>query len=309
MDINRRKFFGVLGTAGLASTLSGSPVGAWESKAKSDAYGCLVDLTRCTGCRKCEEACNEVNGLPEPEADFEDATVFEQQRRPGGRAYTVVNRYFSGQREDGEPVPTFVKTQCMHCQDPACVSACMTGAMYKAENGAVVYDVSKCVGCRYCMVACPFEIPGYEYDSALNPRVMKCQFCFDRVSREDKLPACAGACPVEAITFGRRKDLLGLAKERKAEDPGRYVDHIYGEHEAGGTNWIYISGVSFSKLGFPSVPERPMPRATESIQHSLFNYMWSPIVLFAILGGLMYMNKQKNKESADSQHQRPRRET
>jgi formate dehydrogenase beta subunit len=308
MEMNRRKFLGVLGAAGIASTLSGSQAGAWESEARPDAYGCLVDLTRCIGCRKCEEACNEVHGLPEPDTDFEDSTVFEQQRRPGDRAYTVVNRYFPGQRKDGELVPTFVKTQCMHCQDPACASACMTGAMYKAENGAVVYDVSKCIGCRYCMVACPFEIPGYEYNNALNPRVMKCTFCFERVSKEGNLPACASVCPVEAITFGRREDLLSLARERKARDPDRYVDHIYGEREAGGTNWMYMSDVSFSKLGFPSVPERPLPRMTESIQHTLFSYMWSPIVLFGILGGVMYMSKQKNKESADNRDQRPRRE-
>jgi len=309
MEINRRTFMGMLGAAGLAAAVPKSQAEAWESKAKPDAFGCLVDLTRCIGCRKCEEACNAVNGLPEPKTDFEDATVFNEQRRPGEKAYTVVNRHFFEQGKDSGLAPTFVKMQCMHCQDPACASACMTGAMYKAENGAVVYDVSKCIGCRYCMVACPFEIPGYEYDKALSPRVMKCTFCFDRVTKQGELPACVGVCPVEAITFGRRRDLLSLARDRLSKDPDRYVEHIFGEHEAGGTNWMYISGVPFSKLGFPNVPDRPLPQLTESIQHTLFNYLWSPIVLFGILGGVMYMNKQKNKESADSRDGRPRRQT
>lgn len=300
MGITRRTFLGTLGAAGLATALPAGRSEAWESSAKPNAYGCLVDLTRCIGCRKCEEACNEVNALPEPDKDFEDSTVFEEQRRPDDKAYTVVNRFFTGQRDDhGTSLPTFVKTQCMHCQDPACASACMTGAMYKADNGAVVYDPKKCIGCRYCMVACPFEIPGYEYQNALNPRVMKCSFCYERVEQDGKPPACASVCPVEAITFGRRKDLLGLARKRLSGDPDRYVDHIFGEHEAGGTNWMYVSGVPFSKLGFPRVPDRPLPQMTETIQHTLFHHLWSPIVLFGILGGVMYMNKHKGEQEGD----------
>lgn len=297
MGINRRTFLGALGSAGLAAALPSDRSEAWESRASPNACGCLVDLTRCIGCRKCEEACNEVNALPEPDTDFEDETVFENKRRPDHRALTVVNRYTTGQRNDKrELVPTFVKIQCMHCQDPACASACMTGAMYKADNGSVVYDPTMCIGCRYCMVACPFEIPAYEYQNALNPRVMKCTFCYERVEKDGQMPACASVCPVEAISFGRRYDLLELAQLRMDKNPDRYENHIFGQDEAGGTNWIYISGVPFSQLGFPSVPKRPLPKLTETIQHSLFSYLWSPIVLFGVLGGVMYMNKEKNKE-------------
>ena len=156
---------------------------AWESRAPEDAYGCLVDLTRCIGCRKCEQACQTVNSLPQPEQSFDDLTILDRKRRPDEKSYTVVNRYYSGKIDERDQlIPTFVKIQCMHCQDPACASACIVGALTKKENGAVHYDASKCIGCRYCMVACPFEIPAYEYHNPITPRVMKCTFCYERVA-------------------------------------------------------------------------------------------------------------------------------
>ena len=94
------------------------------------------------------------------------------------------------------------------------------------------------------MIACPFEIPTYEYDEAFTPRVMKCTMCFERV-KEKKLPGCVESCPNEALTFGKRKDLIKIARERIKKYPGRYQDHIYGEAEMGGTSWLYLSGVPF----------------------------------------------------------------
>jgi len=262
-------------------------------KAPPDAYGCLVDLTRCVGCRKCEEACNRVNDLPAPNRSFEDPTVLNKLRRPDEKAYTVVNRYFPGALgTQNQLVPTFVQIQCMHCQDPACASACIVGALTKNDNGAVNYDVSKCIGCRYCMVACPFEIPAYEYHDPTTPRVMKCTFCFERISKEGGLPGCAEICPVEAITYGKRSTLLKLAKKRIKENPAKYIDNIYGEHEVGGTSWIYIFGVPFDKLGFINVPDQPTPKLSETIQHTLFSYLWSPIVLFGLLGGIMWTSNK-----------------
>ena len=294
MGLNRRDFFKYLTVAGAAAAGSGGDAHAWQSRAPSDAMGCLVDLTRCIGCRKCEEACNRVNHLPAPDQRFEDLTVLDRKRRPDARSYTVVNRYISGVIDERDQlVPTFVKLQCMHCQDPACASACIVGALSKKENGAVHYDVTKCIGCRYCMVACPFEIPAYEYHDPITPRVMKCTFCYDRVQSENKLPGCAEICPVEAITFGRRSDMVAEAHRRINENPGRYIDHVYGEKEVGGTSWLYISGVPFEKMGFNELPEKPMPRLAETIQHALFSYMWSPIVLFGMLGGVMWASKNR----------------
>ncbi len=302
MKLDRRGFFKIVGAAG-ATVAAGPREGRARSlKAPPDAYGCLVDLTRCVGCRKCEDACNRVNSLPTPAHSFEDPTVLNQLRRPDERAFTVVNRYFPGKLDiRNQLVPTYVKIQCMHCQDPACASACIVGALSKKSNGAVHYDVTKCIGCRYCMVACPFEIPAYEYHDPITPRVMKCTFCFDRISKTGGLPGCAEICPVEAITFGKRSTLLELARKRIKDNPALYIDRIYGEKEVGGTSWMYISGIPFEKLGFIEVPETPTPKLAETIQHSLFSYLWSPIVLFGLLSGIMWTSKKNGDAGGDHQ--------
>lgn len=303
MKLDRRSFFKVMGATGAALTARVNPVEASrQPQIPPDPYGCLVDLSRCIGCRKCELACNKVNELPEPEKPFDDVTVMDQERRPTDRAFTVVNRYFSGRlNEKNEPIPNYVKVQCMHCQDPACVSACITGALQKNENGAVIYDKSRCIGCRYCMVACPFQIPAYEFSDPLLPRVRKCTFCFERISKEGGLPGCASICPVEAITFGKRSELLTLARRRMKDAPLDYLPKIYGEHEVGGTSWLYISSVPFDRLGFETLPEKPMPHLAETIQHSIFAYMWAPLTLFALLGGAMAVfNRRQIRQNQEA---------
>ena len=238
MELTRRHFFRWVGAAGAGMTVSTSPAGAWESKAPSDPFGCLVDLTRCIGCRKCEHACAEVNGLPRPERPDCQCTIFEKKRRPDDKAYTVVNRYFTGKMDRfDKPDPVFAKVQCMHCQDPACVSACIVGALTKNETGAVRYDVTKCIGCRYCMVACPFEIPAYEYHNPVTPKVMKCTFCYDRISKEGGLPAAQPSVRLRRSPSGsgthslrwprngsritRQNSLIMyMAKKRWGEPPG-----------------------------------------------------------------------------------------
>jgi len=300
MSLSRRGFFKFMGAAGASLAVKPAAASARSLKAPPEAYGCLVDLTRCIGCRKCEQACNEVNHLPPPVRSFEDPTVLNKLRRPDEKAYTVVNRYFPGTyNKQNELVPTYVKIQCMHCQDPACASACIVGALTKAANGSVHYDVSKCIGCRYCMVACPFEIPAYEYHDPVTPRVMKCTFCYERISEQGGLPGCAAICPVEAITFGKRSTLLSLARQRIKENPAKYINQIYGEKEVGGTSWMYISGVPFEKLGFIDVPDTPTPKLAETIQHSLFSYLWSPVALYAILGGIMWGSRGKRDRAAN----------
>lgn len=298
MNLDRRGFLKIVGI-GASAAVAGFPKTshAWQSKAPPDPYGCLVDLTRCVGCRKCELACNEVNHLPEPSVRFDDLRVFDRARRPDEKAYTVVNRYHTGKRDDRDQlVPTFVKVQCMHCQDPACVSACIVGALTKKENGAVHYDVNKCIGCRYCMVACPFEIPAYEYSDPWTPKVQKCTFCYERILKEGGKPGCAAACPTEAITFGKRSTLLQMAHRRIAENPSKYLDYVYGETEAGGTSWLYLSDVDFAAVGLPTVPNRPMPKLSETVQHTFYSYLWSPALLYAALAGIMWRQSRKEKE-------------
>ncbi len=308
MDLSRRGFFKVLGAGGVAISTGAGKANANEKPAPSlDSFGCLVDTTLCVGCRKCEQACNQRHDLPAPTESFEELAVLEKERRMDETSYTVVNKYYPKNigtltwRER----PTFVKFQCMHCNDPSCVSACIVGALTKQENGAVIYDAMKCIGCRYCMVACPFQVPAYEYDHALTPEVRKCTFCFDYV-KDGGLPACAQVCPREVITFGKKKDLLELAKWKMKNDPGKYVDHIYGEKEVGGTSWLYLASEPFETIGFPKLSHEAPPRLTEMIQHSLFQYFAAPIGLFAVLGsvmgltGFMKNGKKEDLEKGDT---------
>jgi Fe-S-cluster-containing dehydrogenase component len=259
--INRRRFLQGGLVASAAATVSlAKKTEAATFEGYPNAMGVLVDLSRCVGCRSCEAACNIEQKLPAPEKPFNDFSVFEelhhgQKRRPDETRYTVVNRYEIPGREH----PLFRKIQCNHCQEPACLTSCFVNAYTKTPEGAVVYDSTVCVGCRTCMVACPFNIPAFRYSSAFNPRIMKCIFCHDTRLAKGQPPACVEACPQEALTFGRRSDLVAMGRQRIRENPGSYVDHIYGEHEAGGTSWIYLSPVSFEKAGFDtSVPKEPI---------------------------------------------------
>lgn len=236
--MKRRDMLKVLGL-GAGTAITAKPLAASQAATTDDPVGVLVDTTRCVGCRACEYACAEANGLPAPD----DAAEPTPARDMTPAQWTVVR----GFEVDGQSVT--VKRQCMHCLQPACTSGCLTRALYKTPDGPVTWDPGKCMGCRYCMVSCPFDVPRFEYDSA-NPRIQKCQLCTSRVT-QGQTPACVGACPVQALTFGRRNNLLDEARTRiYSSEAGKYVRHIYGEHEAGGTSWLYISGVPFERLGF-----------------------------------------------------------
>ncbi len=288
MRIDRRGFLTLGAAAALTSALGNGR--AFAGGPAQQEYGCLVDTTLCVGCRLCESACNARHGLPQPAEPFDEMAVLENQRRMDHTAYTVVNKYYP--KNIGTLVwrqrPTFVKFQCMHCNRPSCVSACIVGALTKQPNGAVTYDADKCIGCRYCMVACPFQVPAYEYHDPLTPQVRKCTFCFEYVSK-GQLPACAQACPREVITFGPKKELLRLARWKMRSNPGKYVDHIYGEHEVGGTSWLYLSSEPFETIGFPKLAPEAPPELTESIQHAAVGQMILPLSLYGALGAVMWL--------------------
>jgi len=254
--------------------------------------GVLVDLTKCNGCRQCEAACQQAAGFEVPtKKELLDESVFAQQRYPGPRSYTTVNRFPAGEGAAGEGA-VYVKTNCLHCNDPACASACLVGAMRKQANGAVTYDAGKCMGCRYCMVACPFEIPRYEYDDVWAPQVRKCSFCWDKVaSGEEPVPACVQACPKQCLIYGKRSELLARAHARIEEHPDEYVNHVYGEHEAGGTSWLYLSAVPFDRLGFLNVGTAAPPDLAETIQHGVFNHFIPPVAWCAVLGLAMWLTR------------------
>ena len=292
MSLSRRKFLGWIGAAGMtaAAGRKASAATTHHFEGYPDSMAVLHDITLCIGCRRCEGACNAVNELPAPEVPFTDLEVLEKQRRTTAKTYTVVNR-----KPGDQSGPVFVKNQCNHCLEPACASACFVTAFTKTKEGAVVYDASVCVGCRYCMIACPFEIPTYEYDSAFSPRVMKCTMCHPRVV-EGKLPGCVESCPTEALVFGKREDLLKIARQRITRRPHKYVDHIYGEREMGGTSWLYLSGVPFETIGMRmDLGVTPAPELTAGALGAV------PMVVGlwpVLLTGIYAMSKRKEKIAA-----------
>ncbi len=292
-------FAAVTAIAGSALASPGNSVPEFSGWPKS--YGMLTDFTACVGCRSCEAACNAANKMPKPDKPFDDPAVFEQDRWPTASALTVVNRY-----KGADPSrPVYRKIQCNHCLEPACASACPIHAYTKTPEGAVLYNPDLCFGCRYCVVACPFNMPAYDYGSALQPRIVKCIMCHPKIAKGEA-PACAAACPAGAITFGRREELIKVAHERIKKDPGRYIDHVYGEHEAGGTSWVYLSGVPFEQLGFPvNLPDKPMIELSKDYLSSV------PVIFttFPAIFGLVYYamrgkdNKDENGKDKETRHE------
>lgn len=260
--LSRRGFLRAAATIGCSAAVAGllepRPARAAEYfPGYPDRFGVLTDTTKCIGCRMCETACANKNGLPAPEPG---QAPLESQRRPSATALTVVNRYTDP--ASGRTVSR--KEQCMHCDEPACASACLVGALKKLPEGPVVYNEDVCIGCRYCMIACPYEALSFEFDDAFSPAIKKCTMCADVVTQPGGAPACVSACPAQALTFGKRSDLIALAHERIRQNPGQYVDHVYGETEAGGAGWLYLAAVPFDQLGLPTnLGTRPLLETTK----------------------------------------------
>jgi formate dehydrogenase iron-sulfur subunit len=283
MAVNRRSFFKALGVTGV-SLVIGKESGAAPKSGKSIEFlGILYDSTRCAGCQTCESSCARANGLPEPSGTLEAGVV----RNTDESHRTVVNAFNSSKGE------VYAKKQCMHCNEPACTAACLTQAMFKTEEGPVIWRGDKCMGCRYCMVSCPFDIPKFEYHSA-NPRIEKCNMCYGKIS-EGKIPACVENCPAEALVFGKRRELIKEARKRINDNPGQYEDHIYGEHEAGGTGFLYLSAVPFNEMGFNTTLQ------TESYPALSKGFLYSVPTIFvlwpAMLLGLREATKNKQNNS------------
>lgn len=203
--------------------------------------GMLIDTTLCVGCGQCEEACDQANHLPANRDDRLSATNYTYLKDHGDGVYS--------------------RHQCFHCLEPSCASVCPVGALKKNPEGPVSYDARLCMGCRYCMMACPFRVPTYEWNSVV-PRVRKCILCVDRV-KNGQPTACSEACPTGATTFGDRDALIAEARQRITNEPKKYIPAIFGEKEVGGTSVLYLAGVDFTSLGLPgNLPQHPLPLYT-----------------------------------------------
>jgi formate dehydrogenase iron-sulfur subunit len=245
------------------------------------SYAKLIDTKKCIGCKACQVICKEWNGLEGVATELpEEGLGLTNPPRLDSQTYMLLTHHeIDDPDAPGGFQTVFVKQQCMHCDEPACVSACPVSALEKTPEGPVVYDVNKCIGCRYCMLACPFGAISSDW-SSLTPKISKCTLCADRLpfdapserngetlsaeevklsSVSHSMPACVQACPADALDFGDRDEMLAKAKARIAGSNGAYVDHIYGEKEAGGTATFYLSAVPFAKLGMPDVGTESYP--------------------------------------------------
>jgi len=210
------------------------------------AKGLLIDITRCIGCGACHDACSEEHGNPATPAETWNHESWVTVRDMGNDVY--------------------LRRQCMHCEDPACASVCPVAALHKTEDGPVAYRAERCMGCRYCMVACPFGVPKYEWDERL-PLVRKCVLCEERLA-EGRPTACSEACPAEATTFGEREELLREAQARLEADPELYEARIFGVEEVGGTSVLYLApkGFPFEEFGnLAGTGEGPLPELTYKV--------------------------------------------
>ena len=304
MNPSRRQFlqWAGLATGGLyaAKSVAGTQLaqGAKPSKKEeAEFYGLLIDTTKCIGCRACEEACNSHNKLPEPKESFSSEAVFEKVRDTTPGAFLVVNKYAKGKAPDS---PVFSRKQCMHCAQPSCASACLCKAMVKIPEGPTVYHKDRCMGCRYCMISCPFDIPRFDYHDTA-PLVKKCIGCPDKVEKGEPT-ACAEACPEGATLFGKRRDLIEEAKKRIYQNPDRYYPHIYGEQEVGGTAFMYLSAVPFEKIGFRNdLGKKAYPELTSGFLGSvpLVDILW-PAVLFGF--NYLVAGKEGHEDTKESGH-------
>jgi formate dehydrogenase iron-sulfur subunit len=217
----------------------------------------LIDMTKCTGCRGCQVACKQWNQLEAEETEFFSGEGY--QNPPAMSEYTFTRIKFRDYQKNGQNEFAFYKEMCMHCNEPACASVCPVGALVKTAEGPVIYDADRCIGCRFCMIACPFGVPKYEWSKGL-PLVKKCTGCYSRI-KEGMKPACATACPT-AISYGPRVEMIKMAEERIAKHPDKYIPKVYGKEEAGGTCVIYLTSLPFDELGFKRVTMRPLPEYT-----------------------------------------------
>ena len=283
MTMTRRGLLKVLGAAAGAAAIAPATAEARAArKSNPDDLGLLFDATLCVGCRACSIGCRDANGMP-PDVAMIGGAPYDAPADLNGSTMSVI-RLWSTEKETG-----YLKAQCMHCADPACTSVCMMGALHKGKRGVVQYDVERCVGCRNCQIACPFNVPKFEW-AAASPKIIKCELCRHRWEK-GKGPACAEVCPRGAVISGSRPELLAEARRRLAATPKAYQGGIYGETEGGGTACLYLSPVGFGPLGLPPLGDQPAPALVESVQHAIYQGAFAPLALLGTFAVVAWKNR------------------
>ncbi len=326
--LTRRTLLTTLAT-GAGAAAASATLGEGEAEARGNrpmpekALGLLYDGTLCVGCRACIAACKDANGMPPERTALELGNYWDAPLDLSGKTLNIIKAYRDGdashkdQEKDGF---AFTKASCMHCVDPSCVSVCPVSAMTKdPTTGIVSYNADACIGCRYCVEACPFGVPRFQFDTPF-PRISKCQLCKDRLA-EGRFAACAEVCPTGATLFGPVAELTKETERRRALAPGsmtriprgriggsdgyrgkigKYVDHVYGEKEIGGTQVRHLSGVRFELLDKPTLPDVAPASISESVQHAIYHNLIAPLGFFAALAALAWRHMRPAQDDAAS---------
>jgi len=325
MSIDRRDFFKVISAGAVTAATAGSVFAREKKKLSPDAVGILFDATACIGCKLCEVGCKEYNDMPVEQSDklegLDVPTIWDNADDLSAKTLNKIKLYRNGDASEKDRVKdgyAFVKKACMHCVDPDCVSACPVTALEKDPvTGVVTYDAKACIGCRYCQVACPFNVPKFEWDDPF-PEIVKCQMC-DHVQESGGIPGCCYYCPTGASLYGKVEDLMEEAHKRIAMTKGekyqypvksltngetaqhtvpKYVNYIYGEKETGGTQYMIISAVPFHELGLPRLPEKSAAGKSETLQHTVYKGLIAP---GALLAGLLVAAYRGNKSHNETE--------
>jgi formate dehydrogenase beta subunit len=291
-DVLRSIGTGSIAVAAGAATVAPARASSAHPKAPQDAIAMLYDATVCIGCKACVAACSTANGLI-PDTTLSGG-LWQMPTDLNPQTKNIIMLY----KETDGSGQSFVKRQCMHCLDPACVAGCPFGALYKGAKGVVQWEGSKCIGCRYCEISCPFDVPRFEW-TKFNPKIVKCEFCNEQRLSGGKEPACTDVCPTHAVKFGTREELLREAKQRIEQNPGKYYqDRVYGEGDLGGTQVLYLSAVPFEKLGLPEVGTESRAHYGTKVHNVIYKGMAIPIAVYAILAATIKRRWKVMEEEA-----------
>lgn len=296
MTVSRRDLFRTIGSASAVAAAAALPLAAETKTAAPDALGLLYDATVCIGCKACVAACTAANGL-EPDTALSGG-IWQMPTDLNAQTKNIIQLYRSADGAES----SFMKRQCMQCIDPACASGCPFGALHKGAFGIVEWEGSRCIGCRFCEISCPFDVPRFEW-AKFNPRIVKCELCRHRLG-DGLQPACTEVCPVSAVIFGKREDLLREAHRRIAANPGKYYQNrVYGEQDLGGTQVVYLSHVPFASIGLPEVGTESRAHQGEKVHGVLYKGMVIPAIVYAGLAFLMRRRFSVHEEHARHQQE------